>query len=381
MSTSTVSEREKCSMNDENDEREQTPAGVGAVLVDAAPEPETLQCPRCGDRHIRQRGPIVSVCISLVSCALTMLVALAIFLLVTYVVMQLHWRRGLRFFSIAFMLPGCVILAVVWLKLLANCRCRVCGWRFRGVRFLDRPQAQWPFPLRHCILNGIVLLACFAAYQGMPTVMARGSAVGLLMFSPMASISAVFLAGVSIAGHGLLYVLLCRKLKNDLLWAIVFVLPAVFFGHSLLRGSFPVVTAGILLSNGQLAELPESARDVQVYHWSSLFAGQEYLRFSAEPNDIRAFLRQSPILKDKTSRRYKIEPMYRSVPGDPETAGRQGEAKWKMYPLHSNGPTWYRPGIDNPARRYEIQPKDYQLPGEVIVDDEQNVIYVYLCFS
>jgi hypothetical protein len=44
-------------------------------------------------------------------------------------------------------------------------------------------------------------------------------------------------------------------------------------------------------------------------------------------------------------------------------------------------PPWYKQETKGPARRYHVQPPRYQYPGEVLVDDETNTVYVSLCFS
>ena len=48
---------------------------------------------------------------------------------------------------------------------------------------------------------------------------------------------------------------------------------------------------------------------------------------------------------------------------------------------HSATPSWYMQEIRVPPRKYHVQPPRYQLPGEVLVDDETHTVYVYLCFS
>jgi hypothetical protein len=48
-----------------------------------------------------------------------------------------------------------------------------------------------------------------------------------------------------------------------------------------------------VLQRGGLPELPNSARDVKCCGWASIFSGEDFLRFKADPADILQFVRKS----------------------------------------------------------------------------------------
>lgn len=369
--------------NSESDGTQQgQPSPRGAELI---PDVSTISgqshCPRCGDAHVRKRGWLASCLIGVVSFVLITIVAFVVLQWVQYHVAQVQWRRGLRAVSLGFMLPYSFALAVVWSRLLADCRCLKCGRHFHAIQFLDRPKTEWPFPLRFCVLNAIILFVSLVVSQQTVWLISRGAVSIIFVESVLIGIGAAFLAGGSLVYHMIVYVFMRRQITRELLWAMVFVLPAVALGHIPLHQSFPFVEAGILLSNAELSSLPASARDVKAYHWSSPFSGEEYLRFVAEPNDIQAFLDNSPALEGKVSQPYRIERVYVPVPEDEAASQGQEVGQPEVLLPHPNGPHWYRPRANGPTRRYEIQPEGYYYPGEVLVDDEQHVVYVYLIFS
>jgi len=68
-------------------------------------------------------------------------------------------------------------------------------------------------------------------------------------------------------------------------------------------------------------------------------------------------------------------------PDDPGKSWQYREAEHEVFVPDPSTPDWYKQEIRGPARRYIIRPKGYHYPGEVLVDDEENFVFVQLCFS
>ena len=110
-------------------------------------------------------------------------------------------------------------------------------------------------------------------------------------------------------------------------------------------------------------------------------SGEEYLKFKASPDDIELFLAASPILKDKECVNYTEDKMRLAYPEDyKENEGLYNTPHEYFFPHHM-APDWYKGEIEGLGRRYEIQPDGYHYPGEVIIDDESGIVFVYLIFS
>jgi hypothetical protein len=273
-----------------------------------------------------------------------------------------------------------VLPVTICIALFGRHRCRNCGLRFPPSRSAESEGTNEHFPwFAHALNMALVLLLCLVG----PIVLRNWGGRG--MSDMMSDVGNVMLTGVllwvSMAYQIVVYRKLALRIRKPLIWMILFAWPGVVLGGVSLYGAAPAVRARAMLARADLAALPESATALRIYEWSSPFSGEEFLRFAAEPNDIERFLDESPILRGKTSRRYKIEPVPWLVPEETALGEQDEEADPRLLLPHPNGPKWYRPGLDHPARRYEIQPEGYHYPGEVIVDDEQNVVYVYLCFS
>jgi hypothetical protein len=115
-----------------------------------------------------------------------------------------------------------------------------------------------------------------------------------------------------------------------------------------------------------------------------IFSGGDFVRFTAEPNDVERFIAASPALQGRTPKRYSLQRMRLPQPR-PRSLGAEGgfdmnDANEYVAP-HPNSPDWYQQEVRGPARKYEVQPPRYQYPGEVLIDDETHTVYVYLIFS
>ena len=127
--------------------------------------------------------------------------------------------------------------------------------------------------------------------------------------------------------------------------------------------------------------LPQSATAIRAYSWSSPFSGEDFLCFTAPPADIEQFLAHSPALQGQHPTHFSAHKM--RVPYSKEflETGRSDNDANEYVTPRGHWPKWYKQEIRGPARKYIVQPPDYQYPGEVLVDDETNTVYVHLCFS
>lgn len=182
-----------------------------------------------------------------------------------------------------------------------------------------------------------------------------------MMFTANLLLVTGLLLWASFLWHLVLYGLLRRRIANLVVWAVLFLLPCTI-GAKILYESRPSVRVRALLQYAQLAPLPGSATGVRYYSWSSPFSGEDFLRFTADPDDIEQFLAESPALKGK----------------QPETSPADREG---IEVLDGQAPAWYDLELKGPFRIYEVQPPRYQFPGELVVDDETNTVYLHLIFS
>lgn len=177
----------------------------------------------------------------------------------------------------------------------------------------------------------------------------------------------------------ILHKLLKRIIKSKTTWAILSLLPVILLSARSVYYSLPSVRAERILTNADLAPLPQSATELKVFTWSTPFSGRWFLKFRANANDIEQFLKASSI---------------------PEQAESQESSEGRVIITRSNGqleikklnqvfpnyikkhdpitPPWYMEEINKTAKRYIIRPQGYNHDGEVIVDEEKNLIFVKL---
>ena len=362
----------------------QTPADVRPASAGIPPESEKRCCPQCGSTRIRKHFHPLLLNLGMWG----MFVALAqMKTLLAQISCVLPCATVVGLVACPLLLPVTIAMAVA-----GRHRCRDCGYRFRWEDRTDAGGANSPFPVNLAVLGALLLGAAVITGLALIVTVPHRPAWIVLLGVIVRVFVAAFLVGICVLFQALLWRASGPRAERLRTRRVLLLLPFVLLGivwigwasferRVLLRQAQPEARAARILRNGQLADLPDSVAEIKVYTWSSPFSGEEYLRFTAEPNDIRRFEDESPALKGKTARRYKVELERWSVPEETETEAQQAETGREVFPPHPNGPPWYRPGIDHPARRYEIQPEGYQLPGEVIVDDEQHIVYVYLCFS
>ncbi|UCG55877.1 MAG: hypothetical protein JSU70_13515 [Phycisphaerales bacterium] len=346
------------------------------------PAPSTgfakLRCPRCQSSRIRKRtrpfllhaGLSVLLGVAAVSCFA--MVGSGLVPLGDFPVFILFGALGISLL----VLPLTAVVAIA-----GRDRCSSCRHRFGDAHETDQENRAWRVMLWSYVLNFVLLFGLCVVGRSVLRAQSNGGALPNIM----AVAGGIFVFGFFSWGlliyQFVLHQLLRRRITRPVVWVILFVLPAVLIGGWSLSYSLPSAQAGRILSNANLAPLPKSATDVKAYVWSSPFSGEEFLRFRASPEEIERFLRESPILQGVECERFSKERM--RLPAE------AGLEKWRPYEQaghetfipRSTTPVWYKQEIRSPARRYIIQPERYQFPGEVLVDDEENVVFVYLCFS
>lgn len=242
----------------------------------------------------------------------------------------------------------------------------------------DRDVSIRRFPRRYAVGSAVVLvLLCVVA-----PVVIRSWSAGTLEADLMALLGLVVAFGcflcVLLVCQCAAHYALKNKIERPLVWAILFLSPAVVIGGYFTYRSLPRSRARAILLHARLAPLPKSATEVRVYTWSSPLSGEEFLRFGADPDDIERFLDASPILRGKECYRLSAEDVKRPVGSDPEKWQRWREAQSRR---DLSAPPWYLQEIRRPIRRYRIQPEGYHFPGEVLIEDQSNVVYVKLISS
>jgi hypothetical protein len=338
------------------------PSADGRPRPAPLPIPTIACCPHCGGTRIRNRTrPLV---LNVVACV--------VFLLLSPLVCAM---------ILGLLLALLVLPVTTCIALVGRNRCLDCQHRFdpefRGVASERSPGFPWR-------LHALNLLALLVFCGVGPYVIGLRSAGGRLP-DMMENVGTFFRLGFLLWGsflwHLVLYHKLRQKLANPLIWALLFVLPATLGGTAVLYQSSPTVHVRALLRLADLAPMPESATLIRVYSWSSPFSGEDFLCFTALPAEIEQFLAHSPALQGQQPTHFSAHKMRVPYPKEfLETGRSDGDANEYVTP-RGHWPKWYKQEIRGPARTYIVQPPDYHYPGEVLVDDETNTVYVHLCFS
>jgi hypothetical protein len=128
-----------------------------------------------------------------------------------------------------------------------------------------------------------------------------------------------------------------------------------------------------LLEDGRLAPLPENAKNVQIHGWSGLFTGCKYIKFESDKNGIDQFINRSPSLQGVTPAIFNGEHMLLPYKKD--------SYKHEYFMKPSSMPDWYSPTIKKQGRRFRIPAKNSHNWGEVIINDENNTVFIQIIWS
>ncbi len=367
-----------------------------------------LPCPRCGG-VMRRRWQTV--------CALDFVI-FVVFLMLTFMVLSLGSGvvKGVLFLiSLGMALASLFALPITGaLAVVARPRCSRCGHRAWPASAASCQIDEARFPLWVALIGSATLLVPLGIGSAW-VIGAPGTEtmdVGFMVAGRV--IMAVLTFGIGLLSQAILWRVLRTRATCGIRRGLVLLLPAVVLGagwlaltghdHSVLVRKYgPLVRAPWILRRAQLAELPGSANGVTVYMFISFICSAKcYLCFAAEPNEIERFLANSPSLKDLRCQTYSKQRM-RLASSDHRLAFRHSESSGHeySYPRPESGgrgyssprledsgheyfypsgspPAWYKEEIRGAGRRYEINPGASNWVGEVIVDDEQHVVYVHL---
>jgi hypothetical protein len=344
------------------DHQPDSPSGRQPTSPVSLPISATARCPQCGGTRIRKRTRPLAL--NVVACVLFSL------LTPLFCAMVL----GLLFALLALPVTMCIALV-------GRNRCLDCRQQFDPECPGIKGQMTPDFPWRLHALNVVVLLASCGVGPFFLNLRSAGGRWPDLMANAGTFIVCGLLLWASLLWHLFLYRKLWRRLASPLIWALLFVVPGVLGGTVVLHASLPHVRACALLRLAGLAPLPASATAIRVYSWSSPFSGEDFLRFAARSADIEQFLSGSPALQGQQPTQFSARkmrlPFPKPFPPDWDPASDANE----YFTPRRMKPNWYKQEIRGPARTYIVQPPDYQFPGEVLVDDETNTVYLYLCFS
>ncbi len=380
---------------------------------DAAPPYHSLACveqpcPRCGGLMQRRWRTV---------CGFDFVIFI-IFLVLTFMVLPLGSgvvKAVLFLMSLGITLASLFALPITGaLAVVARPRCSRCGHRAWLASEVSCQVDEARFPLWVALIGSTILLvpltigsAWVVGAPGTETMDVEFMVAGRI-------IMAVLAFGIGLLSQTILWRALRTHATSGIRRGLVLLLPAVVLGagwlaltghdHSVLVRKYgPLVRAPWVLRRAQLAELPGSANGVTVYMFISFICSAKcYLCFAAEPNEIERFLANSPSLKDLTCQTYSKRRM-RLASSDHHLAFRHSESSGHeySYPRPESGgqgyssprledsgheyfypsgspPAWYKEEIRGVGRRYEINPGASNWVGEVIVDDEQHVVYVHL---
>ena len=244
---------------------------------------------------------------------------------------------------------------------------------------------QLPWPC--CLINVFILVTAFIVYfavtiQGNPRFNITYDLIGI-------GIIGGFFASIILAYQLLVYFLLRNKLANRTIFAVILLTPGVLLSSYVIRSSLPTVRANSILSRAGLAPLPKTANSIKVYTWSSPFSGEEYLMFRASPEVLEDYItKSSSVLTADSCRKYTEKNMRLYYPyhsdDSAETIVKRHEEMRKSANEYIQcpyaKPVWFNSEIKN-GRRYEFNVEGYQLPCELIINTDENTIYVRLVFS
>jgi hypothetical protein len=138
------------------------------------------------------------------------------------------------------------------------------------------------------------------------------------------------------------------------------------------------VSPSYITNEAQLAEVPESTSYVNSLHRNCIGERWYFLKFLAPPEDIDAFIRTSPSLKQPPYAVFDVNnvhtPFRLSIDQRVDL-----EADDRRYMAYSMAPRWFRPDITVKGRQYDFKTKDRW--GIIVVDDDKNEVYVFLAWG
>ena len=365
------------------DERNNMPGESPTVtsLQQGVVDDDELHCPLCGGFAGRKWR---SICLINLVIFLFFAMLAFMFLQIGSLVSRILFLicAGITIFSL-FTLPITGAMAVA-----ARPRCRICGHRFWPASGISNLADNFRFPVRYAVISSAILLVSFCIVVALVT-----SIPGREIFDVTLTIAGwIIMAGptlgVALLIQAILWRVLRARMDNANKPGLVLLLPIVVLiagflaltvhVRSVLVSKYnPLARAPQVLALAKLANLPESARDVHVHTPRFFFLGEDYLCFQAEPEDIEKFLADSPGLKGITCHTYSKEKMRLATLDLSRTLSFSNNYGHEYFCPDRSAPAWYKEEIRGVGRYYNLSEWESGWIGELIVDDEQHVVYVH----
>ena len=340
-------------------------------------EADLLRCPKCSCIHIREYyRPVL----------LTFL-AFPCLLLMSLVVLAVGEALGTdRLFIVLFalilamtFLPSAFLVAISFV-LVGKHRCKSCGYHFRTGDESTTIEPKVRFPTTYSILSALILFVAFVIWH--LTIMHLSG--GIYKPADLRIIGALvmwsFITGLCVFYQSVMYRFLRTRIKKTLTWSVLFLLPAVIISSFRIHASLPGVRAQGILSEAGLTSQPKSSTNLRVYSWWFPDEAGRCLKFHATSGDIEAFLSTSPSLEDQQCERFSPERMRLEYPRDNKKRMEYQEAGHVLF-IPESAPPWYKEEIRKSGRYYYIPSQNHSNSCEIIVDDEEHIVYIKMIWS
>lgn len=171
--------------------------------------------------------------------------------------------------------------------------------------------------------------------------------------------------------------------KRGIRWTIVG--PGIAVLIVLIGAAVVITTLGpgprlrAALALGHLARVPKSASGLQADGTGDARAATFYVRFAAPPGDIEQFIRDSLSIRWVTPELLEPQHMYLprgTAPPTPTTAAAGSQPSGPVWFEPDPRYPWFDPTVRGPGRRFVIPRDPDGNSGEVIIDDEHNVVFI-----
>ena len=377
-------------------EDEGQPADVASSNPKVSTESVKLHCPQCGSSHIRKRSRYLLISVAVFAGLFVLARAIPIVMIPVWsgfdMLQSIPWLSSTFMFLssvFAILLLISIAILVIWptlicatacIALVGRHRCKNCGHRFYAGHGTEQKAGEARFPVSYSVFSALIL---FLGFVVGPLVSMRVSG-GIYAPADLRIIMLVvawsLAAGLCVLFQAVVYRLLSTRIRSSLMWAVLFLLPALVLSSEGVHHSLPRVRAQKILAEGGFAPLPRSATQLRVYGWWFPDEVGRCMMFRATAQDVEEFLNASPTLKGRKCKKFSPESMRMLFPRDTTKWMEYIEAGHELIgPL--SGPPWYKEEIKGYGRYYSVPTKDYRGSGQVIVDDEENIVYVKVIWS
>jgi len=257
-------------------------------------------------------------------------------------------------------------------------RCKPCGHLFYNAGQSEQEKANTRAGIRYAVLSGAILFLSFVIGPNVIMLASGGISEPADIMMAMSAVIWLLIAGACLLCNATVWLILKERIKNRLVWALLFMLPAVTLSFIGVRDALPSVRARKALSAWELAPLPKSARRIRFYRKWWPDAERCYLAFRANPQEIETFLNTSPRVRADEFESFSNENSALSSSIDLSTLAELRENDRGLCALDDGAPEWHKLQVRGPGRRYIVLEGDRKSFGEIIVDDEEHIVFVRL---